>query len=96
MLAFLRRCRTPVEVVEFVAGQAKITRIGMAPDGVPQYVVPAGTWFGSYSTGAYSLVGCTVAPGFDFADFAFASRAKLLQEFPQAKDIIIKMTQGLP
>jgi predicted cupin superfamily sugar epimerase len=36
-----------------------------------QAVVPAGVWQAAESTGAYSLVNCLVAPGFDFADFRF-------------------------
>jgi predicted cupin superfamily sugar epimerase len=35
-------------------------------------VVNAGTWQAARSTGAYTLVGCTVGPGFDFADFSQA------------------------
>src|ERR1043165_795705 len=35
-------------------------------------VVPAGTWQAARSTGAYSLGGCTVGPGFEFADFSLA------------------------
>jgi len=38
-------------------------------------LVPAGDFQAAESTGAYSLVGCTVAPGFDFADFSFFSTA---------------------
>ena len=95
----------PLEVVELVkdddngaGGYAKITRVGIGPGCVPQYMVKAGTWFGSYPSSAseYSLVGCTVAPGFDFTDFELASRAHLLKEFPAAADIITKMTVGLP
>ena len=80
------------------SGYAKVTKVGMGPGCVPQYMVKADTWFGSYPSSAseFSLVGCTVAPGFDFADFELASRAKLLQEFPAAADIIIKLTEGLP
>lgn len=50
-----------------------------------QYVVKANTWFGAYltdPTAEYGLVGCTVAPGFDFADFELANRDHLLQSFP--------------
>jgi predicted cupin superfamily sugar epimerase len=36
---------------------------------VPVVVVPAHSWQAARSTGAYTLVGCTVGPGFDFADF---------------------------
>jgi uncharacterized protein len=39
---------------------------------VPQIVVPAGWWQTSTSLGAWTLVGCTVAPGFDFAGFEMA------------------------
>jgi predicted cupin superfamily sugar epimerase len=62
---------------------------------VPQYVVPAGWWFGSESVGeiGYSLVGCTVAPGFDFADFELAEKEKLIGKFPSQKSIIEKLTR---
>jgi predicted cupin superfamily sugar epimerase len=39
----------------------------------PSIVVPAGTWQAARSMGAYTLSGCTVGPGFDFADFALAT-----------------------
>ena len=39
---------------------------------VPQIVVPAGAWQAAMSLGDYTLVGCTVAPGFDFAHFELA------------------------
>jgi uncharacterized protein len=38
----------------------------------PQYVVPEGWWQTATSLGAWTLVGCTVAPGFDFAGFELA------------------------
>lgn len=40
----------------------------------PQAVVPTGAWQAARTTGAWSLVGCTVAPGFDFAGFEMAPR----------------------
>jgi hypothetical protein len=42
--------------------------------------VPRGVWQAARPLGAYALVGCTVAPGFDFADFAFAN------DLPEADD----------
>lgn len=39
----------------------------------PVATVPAGWWQAARSTGAYTLVGCTVGPGFDFQDFALAA-----------------------
>ncbi|MGE0205496.1 MAG: cupin domain-containing protein [Hyphomicrobiaceae bacterium] len=38
----------------------------------PQVVVPAGTWQSARSCGAWTLVGCTVAPGFEFTGFELA------------------------
>jgi len=55
-----------------------------------QYVVSAGNWFGAKPNSGteFSLVGCTVAPGFDFEDFEMGDRETLLKEFPQAKEEI--------
>ena len=68
-----------------------------------QAVVPAGRWFASRpgvpthheSLGAsrtmlagYSLVGCTVSPGFDFADFELAEEEELLTGWPAHADLI--------
>ena len=55
-----------------------------------QQVVPAGSWFASKpvdETG-FSFVGCTVAPGFDFADFEMGARDELLKEYPQHEEWI--------
>jgi predicted cupin superfamily sugar epimerase len=47
-------------------------------------------------TSPFSLVGCTVSPGFDFSDFELGSRAALCEAYPRARDIIEKLTVGLP
>ena len=39
----------------------------------PQRLVPAGVWQSAASTGAWSLVGCTVSPAFEFAGFEMAA-----------------------
>ena len=44
----------------------------------PEHVVPAHTWQAARSSGRYTLVGCVVAPGFEFADF------ELLRDCPPA------------
>jgi uncharacterized protein len=64
---------------------------------IPQYVVPAGWWFGSESVGekGFSLVGCTVAPGFDFADFELAETQGLCARFPEHTAIIEKFTRPM-
>jgi predicted cupin superfamily sugar epimerase len=58
-----------------------------------QAIVPAGAWFASETApgGEFSFVGCTVAPGFDFADFELAERASLEMAFPQHAGIIRRL-----
>lgn len=60
----------------------------------PQFVVPAGCWFAAevVEPDAYGLVGCTVSPGFDFADFELASRTGLIDQYPELSDLINKFT----
>ncbi|MDO9377172.1 MAG: cupin domain-containing protein [Ferruginibacter sp.] len=55
-----------------------------------QAVVPAGVWFASEpATGSeYALVGCTVAPGFDFSEFELADREQLSKQYPQHHTLI--------
>jgi uncharacterized protein len=62
---------------------------------VLQATIPANTWFASgvMNSNGYSLVSCTVAPGFDFADFELAKRGKLIQEYPDLKQTILKFTK---
>ncbi len=86
----------PLIVVELKEGKVCETRLGARVfEGEKlQYVVPAGTWFGSYlpETSDFSFVGCTVAPGFEFEDFEMAKRESLLGQFPDAKEAIFKLT----
>jgi uncharacterized protein len=50
-----------------------VSRLGpISADAAPATVVRAGWWQAARPTGDYSLVGCTVAPGFEFADFVLA------------------------
>ncbi len=64
------------------------------PDASPQHVVRAGAWFGAEveaDTG-HVLVGCTVAPGFEFQHFELASRETMLRLCPERADIIRRLT----
>jgi len=58
---------------------------------VYQAIVPAGAWFASETSGEYSFVGCTVAPGFDFADFELAEAAELKSEYPEYSSLIERL-----
>lgn len=60
-----------------------------------QYTVPHGVWFASrvlHGEG-YALVGCTVAPGFDFNDFEMADSKVLSQAFPAHRILIGQLTR---
>ena len=63
---------------------------GVSPQGAPRHVVPAGWWQAAEPLGDFAYAGATVAPGFDFADFAFgrddAALRKALGE--QAPDLL--------
>lgn len=78
-------------------GELKMLRLGKQDkDGAsPQLVVSQGCWFASkpFSEKDYCLVGCTVAPGFDFNDFELAGREELIQLYPQHQSIIRDLTR---
>jgi hypothetical protein len=55
-----------------------------------QIIIPKNTWFAARlaSDKGFALVGCTVAPGFDFSDFEMAEKQIMLRDFPQHSQII--------
>jgi len=59
-----------------------------------QAVVPAGCWFGAEPSGGYSLVGCTLAPGFEFSDFEMGDREGLTILFPEHSSLVARLTRG--
>lgn len=62
-----------IELLLFDNQGFRRVRLGpVARETRPTIVVPAGTWQAARSTGTYTLGGCTVGPGFDFADFSLA------------------------
>jgi predicted cupin superfamily sugar epimerase len=60
----------------------------------PQVIVPQGVWQGSLLEpgGAYALLGCTVAPGFEYIDYEHGDRSSLMAQFPAAADLIRRLT----
>ncbi|RDU35632.1 cupin [Neobacillus piezotolerans] len=60
---------------------------------VPQILVPKNTIFGSSVSGdgKFALVGCMVAPGFEYVDFELFTQEELLRDYPQHGEIIGKM-----
>ncbi|HEY3921041.1 MAG TPA: cupin domain-containing protein [Gaiellaceae bacterium] len=59
----------------------------------PQVVVPAGTWQGTSSLGAWTLLGTTMAPGFTWDGFELGERVALAERWPQARARIEELAQ---
>lgn len=57
-------------------------------------VVPAGCWFAASVEAGFALVGCTMAPGFDYADFELAQRGELIAQYPQHRTLIERFTRA--
>ena len=59
-----------------------------------QVVVPKGTWQGTYlqEGGSFALMGTTMAPGFDFSDYTGGVRESLLQQYPDQKELIKRLS----
>ena len=90
----------PLDILRLrAAGTCDVARLGLNLDAGerPQVVVPAGTWFGTaLAAGAsHCLVGCTVAPGFEFADFELADGPELEATYPEAAEWIRRMRRPL-
>ena len=60
----------------------------------PQVIVPRGVWQGArlFKNGKFALLGTTVSPGFEFADYESGQRDKLTQSYPQFRERIIALT----
>jgi hypothetical protein len=91
----------PLELVT-ISPEAVLQRIllgnNFAAGERPQHVVPAGHWQGARPLPAdnegsrFTLVGCTVSPGFDFADFEMPGRSELVTLFPEHRELILEFT----
>jgi predicted cupin superfamily sugar epimerase len=86
-------------VLTIISPSGELDQVRLGPQNeageVWQTVVSAGHWFGAIvlEPDSFSLVGCAVAPGFDFADFELGRRSNLLRLFPQHKSSIMKLTR---
>jgi predicted cupin superfamily sugar epimerase len=87
-------------VVHVIAPDGSYTQLllGSDPERGEEFqaVVPAGRWFASVPLhpDSFALVGCTVAPGFDFADFEMAKRGELSAAYPQHAELIASLTRA--
>lgn len=79
----------PLQLFQIENQQLLEQRIGGEEDGYVE-VVKAGNYQAAQSMGDYSLVGCTVAPGFDFADFNFIEEPSMKQWLEVAHPDLLK------
>jgi predicted cupin superfamily sugar epimerase len=89
----------PIEMLQlWPDGSSKVVTLGsdLAAGMVPQLVVPRGVWQGSrlVPEGEMGLLGCTVSPGFDYADYETGTRAELLALYPEAALMIEQLTRS--
>lgn len=67
--------------------------LGPGPSDRHVHTVPANSWQAARSTGSFSLVGCTVAPGFEFEDFCFlADDAQALDRLSRSRPELVALT----
>jgi len=61
-----------------------------------QIVIPHNNWFAAelLNKSSFSLIGCTVSPGFDFRDFVLGKRKDLAKLFPRHKDLLKRLTNN--
>ena len=78
------------------AGTLSHLRLGPDPERgqVFQGIIHAGYWFAAEvdDPDGYALIGCTVAPGFEFDDFEMGDRATLIAAYPDHKDVVSRLT----
>ena len=86
----------PLELHLQEGSEVRVVRLGrdIAGGEKPQAVVPAGVLQAARSTGDWTLVGCTVAPGFDFADFEMPSRDALAAETGSLEPTMERFLRG--
>ena len=88
----------PVEMLQLLAdGSSAVFTLGpdLAAGQHVQLVVPAGVWQGTrlIAGGKVALLGCTVTPGFDFADYRNATAEELIAKWPAEAERIRKLTR---
>ncbi|MGD0096465.1 MAG: cupin domain-containing protein [Terracidiphilus sp.] len=89
----------PVEMLQlFADGRSALFTLGqnLSAEQHVQLVVPAGVWQGTrlIGDGKVALLGCTVTPGFDFADYRSASYDELAERWPQEVERIRMLTRS--
>jgi uncharacterized protein len=79
----------PLEMLRFDPLERKLSKHCLGPvghDSAPVFVVPAGTWQAARPLGSYALVGCTVAPGYEWRGFSTLETAPDVAELLREVD----------
>jgi len=89
----------PVEMLQLLPdGSSAVLTLGqdLAAGQQVQLHVPAGVWQGTrlVGEGKVALLGCTVTPGFEFADYRSAPYEDLVERWPKEAERIRKLTRG--
>ena len=89
----------PVEMLQLLPdGRSSLVTLGpnLAAEQHVQVVVPAGVWQGTrlVGDGKVALLGCTVVPGFDYADYRNAGAEELIAKWPDQAERIRKLTRS--
>jgi uncharacterized protein len=89
----------PVEMLQLAPDGSSRTAVLGSNFGAgmtPQLHVPKNVWQGSHLLpgGTFALLGCTVSPGFDYADYEAGSRAELTAQWPEHARIIELLTRS--
>jgi predicted cupin superfamily sugar epimerase len=84
---------TPLNIY-VIQKNGRLKKITLGKNHLYQSVIHAGQWFAAEVSkpDSYSLVGCTVSPGFDFRDFELGGRAALVELYPRHKSLISRLT----
>ena len=91
--AWIHLAGDPLELILIGREVRRLRLAAVAHGGTPVAVVSPGELQAARSCGAYTLVACFVAPGFDFADFSMPSREDLLREYPDRRELILAFTR---
>ena len=87
---------SPLKLYAYKKDKVKIIKLGsnISRGEIFQALVPAGTWLSAEvsTKNSYTLVGCTLSPGFDFADFELGKKKNLIKLFPKHISLIERMT----
>lgn len=89
----------PVEMLQLHPdGRGEVIRIGndLAAGQLPQVLAPGDVWQGSRMVpgGRFALLGTTVAPGFEYADYTSGRRDELTAAYPEFAELIAELTHG--